>query len=62
MKEEGGNGIGQQVSLFFGEEGAIVCIADRNNYAAQEVSNKIGEKGGRFRAFQVNVSNSKEVL
>jgi 3-oxoacyl-[acyl-carrier protein] reductase len=55
------SGIGRATALLFAQEGANVCVADRQREAAEETAaevRKLGRKGG---AVQVDVSNPAQV-
>ena len=57
----GGSGIGEAISLRFGQEGAAVAILDLNTENAEQVAAKIEATGGKAKAFACNVADSKNV-
>ena len=57
----GGSGIGEAISLRFGQEGASVAILDMNMENAEKVAAKIEANGGKAKAFSCNVADSTNV-
>jgi NAD(P)-dependent dehydrogenase (short-subunit alcohol dehydrogenase family) len=53
----GGGAIGGAIARLFAAEGAAVLVADVRPDAALEVSNAIGEAGGRAAAWETDVSD-----
>jgi 3-oxoacyl-[acyl-carrier protein] reductase len=51
------SGIGRGIAEAFAEEGAAVAIADKNEQAAQKVSEEIAARGGRAIAVGVDVTD-----
>ena len=54
----GGSGIGRAIALLFADEGATVTITGRRSKALEEVA----DKRANISAFQMDVSNEKEVI
>ena len=57
----GGSGIGEAISLRFGQEGASVAILDLNTENAEKVAAEIEASGGKAKAFSCNVADSASV-
>lgn len=57
----GGSGIGEAISLRFGEQGAKVAVLDLNQDAADGVVEKIKAAGGEAAAFTCNVADRASV-
>ncbi len=57
----GGSGIGEAISLRFGQEGASVAILDMNMENAEKVAAEIEAAGGKAKAFSCNVADSENV-
>jgi len=57
----GGSGIGEAISLGFGEQGARVAVLDLNEDAAGGVVEKIKASGGEAAAFTCNVAERASV-
>ena len=56
-----GRGIGKGIALAFAQEGAALTIADINASNAARVAAEITELGGRAKAVEVDVTDSKMV-
>jgi 3-oxoacyl-[acyl-carrier protein] reductase len=56
-----GSGIGRASALAFASEGACVVAADLNLSTAQETSQVIASQGGSSKAFEVDVTDAKQV-
>ena len=54
----GGTGIGRTIALLFADEGAKVTITGRRSKVLEEVA----EKRVNISAFQMDISNEKEVI
>ncbi len=54
-------GIGESVALHFADEGAHVAVCDLNLDGAEEVANKIRDRGRRAIAIRVDVSKVADV-
>ena len=54
----GGSGIGRAIALLFADEGAKVTITGRRSKVLEEVA----DKRANISAFQMDVSNEKEVI
>jgi len=52
-----GSGIGRQIALLFGKQGATVAIGDLNDTAAQTVADEILADGGKAFAIHLDVTN-----
>jgi NAD(P)-dependent dehydrogenase (short-subunit alcohol dehydrogenase family) len=52
----GGSGMGAAAAQRFAEEGAAVCVADRNGAAAETVAGRIAAAGGQAFACTVDVA------
>jgi NAD(P)-dependent dehydrogenase (short-subunit alcohol dehydrogenase family) len=57
----GASGIGRASALRFAQEGAHVCIADRQASAAEETAAEVRKLGRKGLAVQVDVSNPAQV-
>lgn len=57
----GAGGIGAAICHRFGEEGGIVAVYDINQAAAETVAAAIRDKGGRARAFTVDITSAESV-
>jgi len=57
----GGSGIGEAISLRFGQEGASVAVLDLNTDSAEKVAAQIEAAGGKARAFSCDVADSDSV-
>jgi short-subunit dehydrogenase len=57
----GGSGIGRSLALRFAREGAELHLADLDSGAAGEVARAITSKGGRARAWQLNVIDADAI-
>jgi NAD(P)-dependent dehydrogenase (short-subunit alcohol dehydrogenase family) len=55
------SGIGRASAIRFAQEGANVCVADRQLAAAEETAAKVRELGRKSLAVQVDVSNPAQV-
>jgi NAD(P)-dependent dehydrogenase (short-subunit alcohol dehydrogenase family) len=53
----GGSGIGREIALLFGTQGATVVIGDVNDAAGEAVAQEITEAGGRAFSVSLDVSN-----
>ncbi|HEU0164677.1 MAG TPA: SDR family NAD(P)-dependent oxidoreductase, partial [Thermomicrobiales bacterium] len=51
-----GSGIGRQIALLFGKQGAHVTIGDLNDSAAQAVADEIMTGGGSANALHLDVT------
>lgn len=56
-----GSGIGQQIALLYGRQGATVIVADIQEAAAQEVAAEIQKQGGQAAALLLDVRNEEQV-
>lgn len=56
-----GSGIGRGIALRLAKEGAYVAVHDRNLDGAKETVKQIKEAGGKAAAYQVDVSDAKNV-
>ena len=54
----GGSGIGRAIALLFADEGATVTITGRRSKVLEEVA----DKRANISAFQMDVSNEKEIV
>ncbi len=57
----GASGIGRAAALRFAEEGANVCIADRQAKAAEETAAEVRKHGRKSVAVEADVSNPAQV-
>jgi NAD(P)-dependent dehydrogenase (short-subunit alcohol dehydrogenase family) len=57
----GASGIGRAAALRFAEEGANVCVADRQAKAAEETSAEVRKLGRKSIAVEADVSNPAQV-
>lgn len=57
----GSSGIGEQISLRFGREGAKVAVVNRTAEAGEKVAKEITAAGGTAKAFPCDVSKKGEV-
>jgi len=57
----GARGLGEATSLALAKEGAIVVIADINGAAADKVQMEIAARGGKAKAFQVDITQARQV-
>ncbi len=57
----GSSGIGEQISLRFGREGAKVAVVNRTAEAGEKVVKEIIAAGGTAKAFPCDVSNKAQV-
>lgn len=55
------SGIGLQVARELAQQGATVCIVDRNRAAAEEAAQAIADDGGRALAFVVDLADMAAV-
>ncbi|WP_082521904.1 SDR family NAD(P)-dependent oxidoreductase [Ramlibacter sp. Leaf400] len=55
------SGIGLQVAQDLAQQGAMVCIVDRNGAAAEEAAQAIAQAGGRAAAFVVDLADMEAV-
>ena len=58
----GGSGIGKAIAECFATQGAIVCILELNESAANDTLKSIKEKGGQAISVGCNVSNQAEMM
>lgn len=58
----GGSGIGKAIAECFAAQGAIVCIIDLQEVAANETVRSIEANGGKALGFKCNVTNQLEVV
>lgn len=58
----GGSGIGKAIAECFAAQGAIVCIIDLQEVAANETARSIEANGGKALGFKCNVTNQLEVV
>ncbi len=58
----GGSGIGKAISECFAAQGAVVCILELNEVAANDTLNAIKEKGGIAICVGCNVKQQAEVI
>ncbi|WP_052890354.1 SDR family NAD(P)-dependent oxidoreductase [Thermogemmatispora carboxidivorans] len=56
-----GSGIGEQIALLFGRQGARVVVADLRPEAAQRVTEAIVAAGGQARAWTLDVAEEDQV-
>ena len=56
-----GSGMGEATSLRFARDGMAVGVMDINGDAAESVSRRIREAGGRAVALQADVANRSQV-
>ena len=56
-----GSGIGREIALTLGANGASITVADRNLEGAEATARQIQESGGTARAALVDVSDSGQV-
>lgn len=56
-----GRGIGREIALVFGREGACVAVADVDSAAAVAVAQEIGAGGGRAISVSADVGDSEQV-
>lgn len=52
-----GSGIGREIALLFGKQGATVAIGDLNQQAGTEVANEIVANGGKAYALPLDVTD-----
>lgn len=57
----GGSGLGREMALRFGRDGAAVIVADQNLDTAKAVSAEIGKAGGKALGLKVDVRDQAEV-
>jgi NAD(P)-dependent dehydrogenase (short-subunit alcohol dehydrogenase family) len=57
----GASGIGRATAIRFAQEGANVCVADRQTSAAEETAGEIRKLGRKACALTVDVSNPTQV-
>ena len=57
-----GSGIGKAIALLFAQQGAHVCVLEKNQEAANDTVQEIVKAGGIASAFSVDVSNQSEVV
>src|SRR5260370_12730089 len=57
----GGSGIGRAWAIRFAEEGANVCVADRQHAAAEETAAEVRKLGHKGTAVAVDVANPAQV-
>jgi NAD(P)-dependent dehydrogenase (short-subunit alcohol dehydrogenase family) len=57
----GGSGIGREIALLFGKQGAHVVIGDVNASAGESVSREISEGGGQALSVPLDVSDMDSV-
>ncbi|MGI1691063.1 SDR family NAD(P)-dependent oxidoreductase [Thermoanaerobacter uzonensis] len=57
----GASGIGESVTRLFGERKAKVIVVDVNLEKANDIIVDIANKGGKGKAFKIDVTNEKEV-
>jgi NAD(P)-dependent dehydrogenase (short-subunit alcohol dehydrogenase family) len=57
----GGAGIGAAIALGFIDEGALVCIADKDSKGARETAKRAQNKGGKAIAIRTDVSKQENV-
>ncbi|MGB1717282.1 MAG: SDR family NAD(P)-dependent oxidoreductase [Candidatus Latescibacterota bacterium] len=55
----GAGSMGSAVARLFAQEGAAVCVADRDEDRAQETARKIAEAGGRAMAVALDVCDAQ---
>lgn len=55
----GGSGIGREISLLFGKQGATVAIGDINVNASRAVANEIVDAGGQAIAVELDVTSQE---
>ncbi|MBK5277304.1 MAG: SDR family oxidoreductase [Bacteroidia bacterium] len=58
----GGSGIGKAIALLFAEQGAHVCILEKNAEAASQTVDEITKAGGLGSSHSVDVANQFEVV
>lgn len=56
-----GSGIGHEAAKLFGQEGALVIVADRDMASATRVASDITGQGGKAEPLQVDVGKEAEV-
>jgi NAD(P)-dependent dehydrogenase (short-subunit alcohol dehydrogenase family) len=56
-----GSGIGRRIAEYLALEGAVVCVVDRDEKAAEDTVRDIRAKGGRAEAFVVDLSNPADI-
>ncbi len=56
-----GQGIGREIALAMGREGASVVVADWNEIKAREVASEIGAAGGAALPVKVDISDAGQV-
>ena len=56
-----GSGLGRATAHRLGDEGAAVAAVDLDADAAEKTTAEIGERGGRARAYQVDVMDPAAV-
>jgi 3-oxoacyl-[acyl-carrier protein] reductase len=56
------SGIGRGIAQAFGEEGAAVAVADKNEAGASDVAQAIADRGGRATAIEVDVTDEGAVV
>lgn len=57
----GANGIGEGIAKAFGEQGAVVCIADLEDEKGLKVKRQIEEAGGKALFFKTNVKLEDDI-
>src|SRR5262249_2893935 len=57
----GASGIGEQVALAMGREGAVVAVADRDAGGAGRVAEAVRQAGGKAHSFELDVTNEGAV-
>lgn len=57
----GGSGIGREICLRFAQEGSEVAIFDLDLAGGEETARRIGEAGGKAKAYEVNIAGRAAV-
>ena len=53
----GGSGIGRACALRFAQEGAKVCVADRDQAAAKDTARRVEAEGQRALALRIDTTD-----
>lgn len=58
----GGSGIGKAIAQLFAEQGACVCVLEKNEEAAKETTDEITRAGRLASSYPVDVSTQADVI